>query len=385
MKAGVSLIIYMSMICFWPITRAPKNSVQVWLILMARHGSFEPEMKSRLMDLPLSSIIPISHWFIQLFFFTMWWTLRIAGSDDWPTEKEGEHVLYREKCLVLTSPWGISGISHLLFCTMPPPPPPPICFPFIKSKPKRRLSFDSLQSPALPHPDEKNIVRHPAFSPTSTMSSDAASLTFHSDSELYDDVPDHLPMLSKDQSSFPKLGRSNAMTGTKKSTASSKWGYGWGVGKKNKEKGGELEINEKSASQVDLPLYQPVVRRDSKSTQASHSTQRSHDTHRTQDSRHTQNTQRTQESHRTHVSQQSKFSQGSKNTYRSNSSRSTAPKPRPPLINGHVLYPQDSTDTLVGSAFERKVNEQDSIRIKPNTTERLEDMRRLMIKDKLDY
>ena len=164
-------------------------------------------------------------------------------------------------------------------------------------------------------------------------------------------------------------------------------------------------INEKSASAVDLPLYQPVIRRDSKSTQASHSTQRSHDT---QASRHTQNTQRThvsqnsqrthlsQDSQRTHQSQQSKFSQGggSKNsgggggnTFRSNSnsSRSTAPKPRPPLVNGHVLYPQDSTDTLVGSAFERKVNEQDSIRVKPDTTDRLQDMRRLMVKDKLDY
>ena len=269
-------------------------------------------------------------------------------------------------------------------------PPPPACFPFMKAKPKRRLSFDSMQSPVLPQTDEKNIVRHPAFSPTSTMSSDAASLTFHSDSELYDDVPDHLPMLPKNQSGSPTLNRSNTVTGTKKSTVSSKFGYGWGLGKKNKGKGGESE-NEKSASQVDLPLYQPVIRRDSKSTQASQSTQRSHDTHRTQDSRHTQNTQntqnthRTQQSHRTHVSQQSKNSQASKNTYRSNSSRSTAPKPRPPLINGHVLYPQDSTDTLVGSAFERKINEQDPIRVKPNTTERLQDMRRLMIKDKLDF
>ena len=272
-----------------------------------------------------------------------------------------------------------------------PPPPPPICFPFIKSKPKRRLSFDSMQSPILPHPgpDEKNIIKHPAFSPTSTMTSDAASLTFHSDSELYDDIPDHLPMLSRDGSGRQRgLNRSNTMTGTKKSTVSSKWGYGWGVGKKNKEKGGDLEINEKSASQPDLALYQPVVRRDSKSTQASHSTQRTHDTHRTQDSRHTQRTHesnRTQESHRTHASQQSKVSLGSKNTYRSNSSRSSAPKPRPPLINGHALYPQDSTDTLVGSAFERKVNEHDSIKVKPDTTERLEDMRRLMIRDKLDY
>ena len=67
------------------------------------------------------------------------------------------------------------------------------------------------------------------------------------------------------------------------------------------------------------------------------------------------------------------------------SSRSSAPRPRPPLINGHALYPQDSTDTLLGSSFERRVNELDSSRVKPDTTERLEDLRRLMIKDKLDY
>ncbi|KAF8802714.1 hypothetical protein BYT27DRAFT_7111883 [Phlegmacium glaucopus] len=266
----------------------------------------------------------------------------------------------------------------------PPPPPPPICFPFLNSKPKRRLSFDSMQPSVLPHSDEKKIIRHPSFSATSTLSSDAVSLAFHSDSEKYDEVPERLPVLLKDETGRPKLGRSNTMTGTKKSTASSKWGhgYGWGIGKKNKDKGADAELDEKTGSHLDLPVYHPVVRRDSKSTQASHSTQRTHDTHRTQDSRHTQ---KTQDSHRTHVSHQSKVSQGSKDTYRSGGSRSTAPKPRPPIINGHALYPQDSTDTLVGSAFERKLNEQDSIRVKPDTTERLEDMRRLMIKDKLDY
>ena len=259
-------------------------------------------------------------------------------------------------------------------------PPPPICFPFLNSKPKRRLSFDSMQSPGQqPLVDDKKIIRHPSFSPTSTISSDATGLTFHSDSEKYDEVPDRLPVALK---GGPKLGRSNTMTGTKKSTASSKWGYGWGVGKKNRDKDREAEMDEKSGSQLDLPLYRPMVRRDSKSTQASRSTQRSHDTNRTHDSGHTH---RSEESHRTHVSLQSKLSQGSKHTYRSGTSHSTAPKPRPPLINGHALYPQDSTDTLVGSAFERKINEQDSIRIKPDTTERLEDMRRLMIKDKLDY
>ena len=101
--------------------------------------------------------------------------------------------------------------------------------------------------------------------------------------------------------------------------------------------------------------------------------------HRTQDSLQIQDTLNTLNIQDTHRTQQSKISQGSKN----NSSRSTAPKPpRPPLINGHVLYPQDSTDTLVGSAYERKINEQG---IKPDTTDRLKDLRRLMAKDKLDY
>ena len=135
---------------------------------------------------------------------------------------------------------------------------------------------------------------------------------------------------------------------------------------------------------------------------SSHSTQRSHNTQHTQNTQRThvrvsqnsQHTHQSQNSQRTHQSQQSKFSQGggSKNggggnTFRSNSnsSRSTAPKPCPPLTNGHVLYPQDSTDKLVGLAFERKINGQDSIRIKPDTTDRLQDMRRLMVKDKLDY
>ena len=103
--------------------------------------------------------------------------------------------------------------------------------------------------------------------------------------------------------------------------------------------------------------------------------------HRTQDSLQIQDTLNTLNIQDTHRTQQSKISQGSKN----NSSRSTAPKPpRPPLINGHVLYPQDSTDTLVGSAFERKINEQ-GIKLKSDTTDRLKDLRRLMAKDKLDY
>jgi len=192
---------------------------------------------------------------------------------------------------------------------------------------------------------------------------------------MYDELPSALPVF-KDQKGRPNLKRSNTMTGTKKSTASSKWGYGWGVGKKGKEKEVEAEMEEKSSSQVNLPLYQPVVRRDSKSTQASR---------RTQDSARSHETARSQETYRSHSSQQSKASGASKETYRSGGSRSTAPKPRPPLVGGHALHPQDSTSTLVGSAYERKINDEESIRIKPDTTDRLDEMRRLMVKDNLDY
>ena len=252
----------------------------------------------------------------------------------------------------------------------PPPPPPPICFPFSSKKPKRRLSWTSADSRApLPAHAEQKVVKHPSFSPTSTLTSQADSLEFHSDSEKYDELPTVLPTFSKDEKGRPKLQRSNTMTGTKKSTGSNKWGYGWGVGKKDKAKEAEAEMNEKSSSQLDLPLYQPVVRRDSKSTQASRSTQR------TQDSNRTQDTYRTQ------------VSQHSKETYRSNESRSTAPKPRPPLLGGgsSQLFRHDSTSTLVGSAFERKINDTESIREKPDTTSRLDDMRRLMLKDNLDF
>ena len=125
-----------------------------------------------------------------------------------------------------------------------PSPLCPICFPFVKSKPKCPLSIDSLLSPApLPHPGD-------AFSPMSNTLppppsyNDACSLTFHSDSEydLYDDVPGHLPMVPKDQSASPKLGRSNNMTCTKKLIASSKWNCRWRFWKKNEEK----ESSEKS-------------------------------------------------------------------------------------------------------------------------------------------
>ena len=83
---------------------------------------------------------------------------------------------------------------------------------------------------------------------------------------------------------------------------------------------------------INKDIYQPVIRRDSRSMQASW---------------HTQDSVRTQ-----------------------------APKPRLPILGN--LSHHDSTSTLVGSAFEQKIKDNS----KPNMTERLDD---LMAKDNLDY
>ncbi|KAF8893619.1 peptidase M24, structural domain-containing protein [Infundibulicybe gibba] len=154
------------------------------------------------------------------------------------------------------------------------------------------------------------------------------------------------------------------MTGTKKSMASSRWGYGWGVGKRgDKQKEMEADLDRSgSISQTNLPLYKPPTRSNSKSTQASRSTQNSHNTHHTQ------------ESYKSHNSKSTHFS---KSTHHSQESRAS---PRRPQLN-----PYDSSSTLVGSALERKINDVDSIKERVDTTGRLEELRKLMEKDALDY
>ena len=61
-------------------------------------------------------------------------------------------------------------------------------------------------------------------------------------------------------------------------------------------------------------------------------------------------------------------------------SRSISPDLRPPIASHN-----ESTSTLVGSAYERKITDCDSIHSGVDTTKRLEEMRRLMVKDGLDY
>lgn len=261
---------------------------------------------------------------------------------------------------------------------MPPPPPPPICFPFISKQQKRRISIaDAASDFSHPH---AHLTRHPssaAYSPTSTLTSDADNLTFRTDSEKYDEVPSFIAGGEKEMKASVKLSRGNTMTGTKKSTTSSKWGYGWGLGKKEKEVEAAMrERTSSNATTTPLPLYRSSpeqisqhstpIRRDSKSSQATRSTVRIHETLERRDT------------HKSHTSQRSKDSRMTQNT---SSSRSSAPRPRPPLMAS------DSASTLVGSALERKIQgDVESIPDRSvNTTERLADLRAEMAKANVDY
>jgi Xaa-Pro aminopeptidase len=60
------------------------------------------------------------------------------------------------------------------------------------------------------------------------------------------------------------------------------------------------------------------------------------------------------------------------------SSRSSGGKRSP-------FYLNDSSSTLVGSVCERKINDVELIKERIDTADRLEEIRRSMAKDKLDY
>ncbi|EJF65620.1 Creatinase/aminopeptidase [Dichomitus squalens] len=66
-------------------------------------------------------------------------------------------------------------------------------------------------------------------------------------------------------------------------------------------------------------------------------------------------------------------------TYKSNTTKGSGRSGRP------ALYPSESSSTLVGSAFERKVRDEDPISDRPDTSSRLDSLRDLMRSHDLDY
>ncbi|KAH8810203.1 Creatinase aminopeptidase [Flagelloscypha sp. PMI_526] len=273
----------------------------------------------------------------------------------------------------------------------PPPPPPPMCLPFTSSKKvKRRLSWstsdrrpDSYSEQAThSYVDEKSrgeLSRNQSYSSRSTgstlkgggntgRSSSRTSLTFNSDSEKYDNFSDTEKEFDLSKS---KLARSNTFLGTssspglsregtKKSTSSSnhKWGYGWTLGRKRSDTGpagssGANLTREMSQRSYATPVTTPpgenppgLRRSDTKSSSAS---------------------------------KDSKASRTSSKSSKSSVLPVPAPRPR-------RLSPHDSSDTLIGSTYERKVNEptQESLR-RMDSTVLLSELRKLMDKESLDY
>jgi len=220
----------------------------------------------------------------------------------------------------------------------PPPPPPPLCLPFRSKKPKRVTTLAQSEKGSYGHnsygsfPDSRNdsnydLRRQDSYSPTATVNSKTSftkSGLISEDSESYD-----VPLPVKEPSpSTPKRGDSK------------KWGYGWGVGK-------EKETEKHSASSM--------VRKDSGGSTSSGDSPGG-------------KTPPLGSPDRPNVSRQS-------------SSRSNGPRFTPrPGIHGN-----DSSSTLVGSALERKINDVESVREKIDTSPRLEDLRKQMAKDNLDY
>ena len=221
----------------------------------------------------------------------------------------------------------------------PPPPPPPLCLPFRSKKPKRvtKLAHSEKGSysrhSSTSYPDSRNdsnydLRQQDLYSPTATLNSKtslAKSGVISEDSESY-----QVPLPIKEPS-----------PATTKRSDSKKWGYGWGVGKEK-----EREAEKYSASNM--------VRRDSEGSSSSDSLGGKTPPPGYPD--------------RANVSRQV--------SSRSNGSRSTA---RP------GFHGNDSSSTLVGSALERKINDVESVREKVDTAPRLEDLRKQMAKDNLDY
>ncbi|KAH8107500.1 Creatinase/Prolidase N-terminal domain-containing protein, partial [Phellopilus nigrolimitatus] len=288
---------------------------------------------------------------------------------------------------------------------VPPPPPPPFCLPFgskksrplspsrtfsEKTHPSRR-SYSTRDSPrsgrsrSLPRTGDDDSYLSGSYSPTATITSKGENLTFKTDSESYE----HLPS-ARTSSPPPQQPRKRG------------WGYGWGLGKareKETQKDTPKGI-QKEAGMSEVKGTKLLSRKNTTSTQASlpyvpESTNisdlsvvspmgrpvRPPLTPITDASPRTSSS-----SSRPTVPPKRSSTQRSKESSRSGASKQSGAvgasrfSPRRPNLS-----PADSQSTLVGSALERKMNDVDEPKEKVVTTQRLEELRTLMLKETLDY
>ena len=138
---------------------------------------------------------------------------------------------------------------------MPPLPLPLICLPFFGGKKNcHRLTYSEHSATEDYSSRRSSIDRlgsDNSYSPTATLTSRAEKLTFSSETESFD-VNGYNDAARDVTPAFPVLKRSNTISTAKEkqNTGTKKWGYGWGLGKKDKA---QAEINEKARSPGSTP------------------------------------------------------------------------------------------------------------------------------------
>ena len=280
--------------------------------------------------------------------------------------------------------------------------------------------------------------RNGSLSPTATLTSHAEKLEFDTDSEAYSVVPSYH---NEARQVKPLLKRSNTIANTKSIKASDisnngggskKWGYGWGmgIGKKDKEKrrDKELPMIQEKGHMLDLtdsdggpPHYRSRSPYESASSQSSHEgldpeqrqqlqqqMQQAYPdgmslsyTNPTGNHPTRSNTFRSNVTGTTGITGTSKHSSKRSGSSRTASSGKGPGSGRgkfteqitaaPAFVGGAVdlnrrptYHSTGSSNTLVGSALERKANDVDTY-TRHDTTDRLNALRELMKKDNLDY
>lgn len=282
----------------------------------------------------------------------------------------------------------------------PPPPPPPICLPFFGKKKGRRLTYTDHTATEDYSSRRSSIDRlgTDSYSPTATLTSRAEKLTFSSETESFN-VHNYSDAARDVTPVHPTLKRSNTI-GTakdKSATPNKRWGYGWGLGKKDKN---QAEIIEKphvrSAGSTPPPVYNsPGSETRSRATRSgrSHSSQASSQLDYDQPGGTPGGTPRRARSVSTNggsihyipppsnppPSSPPPSNPKRSNTYKSNTTKVSGRSGRP------TLYPSESSSTLVGSALERKFRDEDPVSDRPDTTSRLDTLRDLMRTHSLDY
>nr|VWP01223.1 Succinate-semialdehyde dehydrogenase (EC [Ganoderma boninense] len=237
-----------------------------------------------------------------------------------------------------------------------PPPPLPICLPFFGGKKSRRRLTYSERSATEDYSSRRSSIDRLAsgsYSPTATLTSHAEKLTFSSETESFD--------------------RSNTISNPQGQVLARHQEVGlWlGIGKKAKNQNQD-DVSEKphvqSPGSTPPPVYNspPTETRSLKQTGSKATRPLAGPAPRPPT---------------TAPSTSSLLPPTTPNV----PLKSTTTKASGRSGGRPTLYPSESSSTLVGSALERKIRDEDPVVDRPDTTSRLDSLRNLMRTHDLDY